>query len=82
MSFPCTSCQSDATRVLEVRVIRSTGDIRRRHQCEICDTRFSTRQITAARYRELTSQSLSPEDQALLAAARAMRDRLASICNP
>jgi transcriptional regulator NrdR family protein len=48
-----------------------TDGRRRRHRCKVCDTRFTTYEITAAEYDRL--QSLAVDAKVVKAAIRALR---------
>lgn len=44
MSFPCSHCLSEKTSVKDSRSIEG-GAIRRRRECPVCGSRFTTREV-------------------------------------
>jgi hypothetical protein len=62
------SCGGGST-VIDSRSL--TDGRRRRHRCKVCDTRFTTYEITAAEYDRL--QSLAVDAKVVKAAIRALR---------
>src|SRR4051812_36366705 len=46
MSFPCNNCLSDKTSVIDSRYTNAVDiGIRRRRECAVCGSRFTTREV-------------------------------------